>query len=133
MAEINFGEPQNGIATQTTGNPNIEEAPKDTNIQPEDEQTENTSSEEPGVTEETHHTSETIYSLEEQKDPNKIHVKIADQETPIVVFFGPPACGKTMNSYLSCPLSERTWLHRNPCNLIPTIARQKLSGHVPLF
>ena len=64
MAEINFGEPQNGIATQTTGNPNIEEAPKDTNIQPEDEQTENISSEEPDVTEETPHISETIYSPE---------------------------------------------------------------------
>lgn len=96
MAEINFGEPQNNIATPTTGNLNIEEAPKDTNIQPEDEQTENIGSEEPDVTEETPHISETIYSPEEQKDPNKIHVTIADQETPIVVFFGPPACGKTM-------------------------------------
>lgn len=96
MAEINFGEPQNNIATPTTGNLNIEEAPKNTDIQPENEQTENIDSEEPDVTEEIPHISETIYSPEEQKDPNKIHVTIADQETPIVVFFGPPACGKTM-------------------------------------
>ena len=33
---------------------------------------------------------------EEIKDPNKINVTIADKDTPIVVLFGPPACGKTM-------------------------------------
>lgn len=29
-------------------------------------------------------------------DPNKIKVEIADHKTPLVVFFGPPSCGKTM-------------------------------------
>ena len=35
-------------------------------------------------------------SAEELRDPNKISVTIADKDAPIVVFFGPPACGKTM-------------------------------------
>ena len=35
-------------------------------------------------------------SAEELKDPNKISVTIADKDAPIVVLFGPPACGKTM-------------------------------------
>lgn len=35
-------------------------------------------------------------TLEELNDPNKIKVTIADYKTPIVVLFGPPACGKTM-------------------------------------
>lgn len=33
---------------------------------------------------------------EETKDPNEISITIADQNTPIVVLFGPPSCGKTM-------------------------------------
>ena len=32
----------------------------------------------------------------ERKDPNSIAVTIADKDTPIVVLFGPAACGKTM-------------------------------------
>lgn len=35
-------------------------------------------------------------SAEELRDPNKIVVTIADYNTPLVIFFGPPACGKTM-------------------------------------
>lgn len=35
-------------------------------------------------------------SMEEYNDPNQIQVVIADKNTPIVVLFGPPACGKTM-------------------------------------
>ena len=35
-------------------------------------------------------------SDEEIDDPNKISVVIADKDAPIVVLFGPPACGKTM-------------------------------------
>lgn len=35
-------------------------------------------------------------SSEELKDPNKIRVTIADNKVPLVVFFGPPSCGKTM-------------------------------------
>ena len=33
----------------------------------------------------------------EYNDPNKINVEIIDKKTPIVVLFGPPACGKTMS------------------------------------
>ena len=35
-------------------------------------------------------------SAEELNDYNKISVTIADKDAPIVVLFGPPACGKTM-------------------------------------
>ncbi len=35
-------------------------------------------------------------SLEELNDPNKIKVTIANYEAPLVILFGPPACGKTM-------------------------------------
>jgi len=33
---------------------------------------------------------------EELKDPNNIKVTVADYKAPLVVLFGPPACGKTM-------------------------------------
>lgn len=33
---------------------------------------------------------------EELNDANKIKVTIADYKTPLVILFGPPACGKTM-------------------------------------
>lgn len=35
-------------------------------------------------------------SSEELNDPNAINVTIADANTPILILFGPPACGKTM-------------------------------------
>ncbi len=35
-------------------------------------------------------------SQEEMNDPNKIEVTIADGTAPLIVLFGPPACGKTM-------------------------------------
>lgn len=35
-------------------------------------------------------------SLEELNDSNKIKVTIADYNTPLVILFGPPTCGKTM-------------------------------------
>ena len=35
-------------------------------------------------------------SKEEYNDPNQIRVTIADGKAPLVVLFGPPACGKTM-------------------------------------
>lgn len=35
-------------------------------------------------------------NLEELNDPNKINVTIADKDAPVVILFGPPACGKTM-------------------------------------
>lgn len=40
--------------------------------------------------------SDSGMSYEELNDPNRIKVTIADYKTPLVVFFGPPACGKTM-------------------------------------
>ncbi len=41
-------------------------------------------------------TSEERDKKHEEVDPNKIHVTISDPKTPVVVLFGPPACGKTM-------------------------------------
>ncbi len=35
-------------------------------------------------------------TVEEQNDHNKIQITLRDSEVPIVVLFGPPACGKTM-------------------------------------
>lgn len=32
----------------------------------------------------------------ELNDPNSIHVTISDSKAPLVILFGPPACGKTM-------------------------------------
>ncbi len=42
--------------------------------------------------------SEAIKGLSEEElnDPNEINITISDLNTPIVVLFGPPACGKTM-------------------------------------
>ena len=47
-------------------------------------------------TESDNQVSDSGMSYEELNDPNKIKVTIADYKTPLVVFFGPPACGKTM-------------------------------------
>ena len=35
-------------------------------------------------------------SKEEYEDPNQIRVTIADAKAPLIILFGPPACGKTM-------------------------------------
>ncbi len=35
-------------------------------------------------------------SNEEMNDPNKIRVTVADKDAPLIILFGPPACGKTM-------------------------------------
>lgn len=35
-------------------------------------------------------------SKEEYNDPNQIRVTIADGKAPLIILFGPPACGKTM-------------------------------------
>ena len=37
-----------------------------------------------------------VYSQEELNDPQMINVTIADSKCPLVILFGPPACGKTM-------------------------------------
>jgi len=39
---------------------------------------------------------DTVYSAEELNDPAKINVTITDKKSPLVILFGPPACGKTM-------------------------------------
>lgn len=64
--------------------------------------------EEPQTTQETVETTEAAttvdniptddngLSMEELNDANKIKVTIADYSTPLVILFGPPACGKTM-------------------------------------
>lgn len=35
-------------------------------------------------------------SAAELNDPNSIHVTVSDPDAPLVILFGPPACGKTM-------------------------------------
>lgn len=35
-------------------------------------------------------------SSEEYNDPNSIKVTVADNNTPIIILYGPPSCGKTM-------------------------------------
>ena len=35
-------------------------------------------------------------SATELSDPNSIHVTVSDPDAPLVILFGPPACGKTM-------------------------------------
>lgn len=40
---------------------------------------------------------ETTTRTRGQSDPNKIVVTIADKKAPLVILFGPPACGKTMS------------------------------------
>lgn len=43
-----------------------------------------------------HMDNTTGLSEEEENDPNRIHVEINDEKTPLIVFFGPASCGKTM-------------------------------------
>lgn len=45
---------------------------------------------------ENNNESTTGLSSIEMKDPNSINVTIADQDAPLIILFGPPACGKTM-------------------------------------
>ena len=67
---------------------------------PLDEQIESTSEETLGlgITEPTENDEKKIKGLskEEYDDPNQIRVTIADPKAPLVVLFGPPACGNTM-------------------------------------
>ena len=35
-------------------------------------------------------------TVEERLDPNRIQVTVKDKDVPLVLLFGPPACGKTM-------------------------------------
>lgn len=50
----------------------------------------------PGFQQEPLGSSVNGLSQQELNDPNKITVTVPDDETPIVVLFGPPSCGKTM-------------------------------------
>lgn len=49
-----------------------------------------------GESEQATHVEQNGMSVEELNDANKIRVTIADYETPLVILFGPPSCGKTM-------------------------------------
>lgn len=48
------------------------------------------------VSENSDNYDDNVYSSEELNDPQTINVTIADNVCPLVVLFGPPACGKTM-------------------------------------
>ena len=83
---------------------NIFDTPSNNDIIPEsnnifDTQTTNSTSE-TGITNtevsSQADTQEDTYSSDELNDPQLINVSIADTTTPLVVLFGPPACGKTM-------------------------------------
>lgn len=75
MADINFGLPQHEDA-----------------VNPEEMATMNSGTE---LSDDTQ-VNDNGMTMEELKDPNKIKVTIADYKSPLVVLFGPPACGKTM-------------------------------------
>lgn len=90
MAQINIGEEQN---------PTISNEQEVQIQEPEQNTPVNISDPEPKPSEEQLlPPSDKIEGLtsEELNDPNKISVTIADKDAPIVVLFGPPACGKTM-------------------------------------
>lgn len=65
---------------------------------PLDEQIESTSENGLGIEEPTDKIEKKINGLskEEYEDPNQIRITIADPKAPLVILFGPPACGKTM-------------------------------------
>lgn len=69
-------------------------------------------------------TMEETYSSEELNDPNKISVAIADYKTPLVVLFGPPACGKTMTLIrLTRYLQSRGYIIQPVTSFRPTFDR----------
>ena len=51
---------------------------------------------EPNSYKDNNNESATGLSAIEMNDPNSINVTIADQDAPLIILFGPPACGKTM-------------------------------------
>lgn len=79
MANMKFGDTQEPIITSDTETPTIGTVTNET-----DASTANVQVNDNGM------------SSEELNDANKIKVTIADYNTPLVIFFGPPACGKTM-------------------------------------
>ena len=82
MAEMNLGGSTVKVATPIPVGEKTNERPED--LAPVD------------VPEQNMQVTEAGMSMEELNDANKIKVTIADYKTPLVVFFGPPACGKTM-------------------------------------
>ena len=84
MAEMNFGGSTDNITAPVSGGTTIDESPKESDDSVADAFAPNVQINEAGM------------SSEELNDANKIKVTIADYKTPLVVFFGPPACGKTM-------------------------------------
>lgn len=82
MAEMNIGSSKEITATSNTTQTTTTESPAEL--------------EQIATTESDIQVSDSGMSSEELNDANKITVTIADYETPLVVFFGPPACGKTM-------------------------------------
>lgn len=79
MADIDFGNTTNNNETlnpteNTVNNTNTTQNGSDMNMQ----------------------ASSNGLTREEMNDANKIQVTIADYNTPLVILFGPPACGKTM-------------------------------------
>lgn len=73
-------------------NNNMPEIPADENVMPVQEQTnpvgESTQSQSSNGTQ--------GLSAAERNNPNNIQVTISDTKAPLVILFGPPACGKTM-------------------------------------
>lgn len=82
MAQMNIGSSKDSTATSITEQTTTTESP--------------TGVEQIATTESDNQVSDSGMSYEELNDANKIKVNIADYKTPLVVFFGPPACGKTM-------------------------------------
>ena len=91
MAQVNIGEEQTPVIAPETNEPTIQEAA------PVQEPAVEAAPNEKGD-DKLLLPSDKIVGLtkEELNDPNKISVTIADKDAPIVVLFGPPACGKTM-------------------------------------
>ena len=85
MAEMNFG------GTSENATSPISEETKETNNMLNEEVSSTTDTSTSNV-----QVNENGMSAEELNDANKIKVTIADYKTPLVVFFGPPSCGKTM-------------------------------------
>lgn len=85
MADINFGNPGEDILTRIGGDTHTKETLRQTQEAPEMPEMPT------GI-----QVSENGMSREELNDANKISVNIGDYDTPIVLLFGPPSCGKTM-------------------------------------
>ena len=79
MADIDFGNPQEETQLPVVDNTFVDDTTQTPSIIPQ-----NVSVNDNGM------------SSEELNDANKIKVTIADYKTPLVILFGPPACGKTM-------------------------------------